>query len=65
VPATLAAAATPLLEQIEALNRNIAAMDRLIEQLAARYPEIERLRSVPGVGPGSRSNLCAHPGQQG
>jgi transposase len=51
VPATLAAAATPLLEQIEALNRNIAAMDRLIEQLAARYPEIERLRSVPGVGP--------------
>ena len=26
-------------------------MDRLIEQLTARYPEIELLRSVPGVGP--------------
>jgi transposase len=51
VPATLTAAATPLLEQVEALNRNIAEMDRTIEQLAARYPEIELLRSAPGVGP--------------
>jgi len=51
VPATLAAAATPLLEQVEGLNRSIGEMDRLIEQLTARYPEIELLRSVPGVGP--------------
>jgi transposase len=51
MPATLAVAARPLLEQVEALSRSIAEMDRLIEQLAARYPEIERLRSVPGVGP--------------
>jgi transposase len=33
------------------LNRNIVEMDRMIEQLAVRYPEIELLRSVPGVGP--------------
>jgi transposase len=26
-------------------------MDRLIEQLAVRYPEIELLRTAPGVGP--------------
>jgi transposase len=51
IPATLAVAGRPLLEQVEALNRNIGEMDRLIEQLAARYPEIERLRTVPGVGP--------------
>ena len=51
IPAALAAAARPLLEQIEALNRNIVEMDRMIEQLAVRYPEIELLRSVPGVGP--------------
>lgn len=51
MPAALAVAARPLLDQVEALNRGIAEMDRLIEQLAVRYPEIERLRSVPGVGP--------------
>jgi transposase len=51
IPATLSAAATPLLDQVEALNRNIAEMDRMIEQLAARYPEVELLRTVPGVGP--------------
>jgi transposase len=51
VPATLTAAARPLLEQVEALNRNIVEMDRLIEQLAVRYPEIELLRTAPGVGP--------------
>ena len=51
VPATLAAAAKPLLQQVEALNQNIGEMDRLIEQLAARYSEIKLLRTVPGVGP--------------
>jgi|HubBroStandDraft_6_1064221.scaffolds.fasta_scaffold323994_1 transposase len=51
IPAALADAAKPLLEQVEALNRSIGEMDRRIEQLTARYPEIQRLRSVPGVGP--------------
>jgi transposase len=58
VPATLAAAAKPLLEQVEALNRKIGEMDRQIEQLAVRCPEIERLRTVPGVGPVMATIQC-------
>jgi len=42
--------ADPLLEQIARLNTQIGAMDEQIEKLAARYPEIGTLRSVPGVG---------------
>jgi len=43
--------ARPLLNQIAALNTNIRQMDRSIEQLAERYPEIKILRTAPGVGP--------------
>ena len=33
-------AATPLIEQIALLNAQIAGMDKQIEKLAAKYPEI-------------------------
>lgn len=50
VPPALAEVADPLIEQIVRLNLQIAAMDRQIEKLAIKYPEIGTLRSVPGVG---------------
>ncbi len=51
IPPSLAAAARPLLSQIAALNAGIHEMDRSIEQLGNRYPEIPVLRTVPGIGP--------------
>lgn len=51
VPAALAAAATPLINQIAQLNQQIGAMDQQIEKLAQKYPEIAVLRTAPGVGP--------------
>jgi len=51
VPAELAAATQPLLQQITALTAQIRGLDRTIEKLSERYPEIHILRTVPGVGP--------------
>ena len=51
IPPALATVATPLLEQIALLNAQIGGMDKQIEKLAAKYPEIALLRTVPGVGP--------------
>jgi transposase len=51
VPPALADVAGPLLEQVARLNLQIGAMDKQIEKLAAKYPEIGTLRSAPGVGP--------------
>jgi transposase len=51
IPSALAAAARPLLEQIAALNGQIAGLDREIEKLREKYAEIGILRTVPGVGP--------------
>ncbi|HWD68070.1 MAG TPA: IS110 family transposase [Caulobacteraceae bacterium] len=51
VPPALTAVAGPLIEQIARLNAQIDAMDEQIEKLAAKYPEIGILRSVPGIGP--------------
>jgi len=51
VPPALKAACTPLLEQISLMNQSIAAMDKQIDQLDKKYPEITILRTVPGVGP--------------
>ncbi len=50
VPAALADVAGPLIEQIARLNMQIDAMDKQIEKLATKYPEIGTLRSAPGVG---------------
>jgi transposase len=51
IPAALAVVAKPLLQQIAFLNRQIDGMDKQIEKLAAKYPEIGLLRTAPGVGP--------------
>ena len=50
VPPALAEVADPLIEQLARLNLQIHTMDEQIEKLAAKYPEIDTLRSTPGVG---------------
>ena len=51
IPAELRPAAAPLVEQIAQLNLAIAGMDRQVEALGDKHPEIKLLRTVPGVGP--------------
>ncbi len=51
VPRELKAACEPLLKQITQMNRTLAGMDKKIEGLAKKYPEIALLRTAPGVGP--------------
>lgn len=51
VPAEMEAAITPLLQQVATLTQQICTMDRQIAALEKRYPEVTRLRTVPGVGP--------------
>jgi len=51
VPGELKAACEPLLKQIAQMNRTLVAMDKQIEGLAKKYPEIALLRTAPGVGP--------------
>ncbi len=50
LPEPLKVALGGVLEQIDALSRQIADYDQQIGQLAAQHPEIERLTSIPGVG---------------
>jgi len=51
IPAQLQPACAPLVEQIAHLNLAIAGMDRQVEALGDKHPEIGLLRTVPGVGP--------------
>ena len=51
IPPGFELAAQPLIAQVAQLSKQIQSMDKQIEALAKRYPEVERLRSVPGVGP--------------
>jgi len=51
VPAAMEASLTPLLQQVGTLTQQIRTMDRQIAALEKRYPEVTRLRTVPGVGP--------------
>jgi transposase len=51
IPPQLQPAAAPLVEQIAHLNLAIAGMDRQVEALGDKHPEIKLLRTVPGVGP--------------
>ena len=51
IPRGLAVVATPLIQQIALLNAQIGGMDKQVEKLAAKYPEIVLLRTAPGVGP--------------
>lgn len=39
-----------LLEQIDALGRQIQDYEECITQAGANHPEVERLTSIPGVG---------------
>lgn len=51
IPPALIEVATPLVEQIALLNAQIDGMDKQVEKLAVKYPEIRLLRTAPGVGP--------------
>lgn len=51
IPAGYELALAPLIEQVGTVTEQIREMDQQIEALGKRYPEVERLRSVPGVGP--------------
>ena len=51
IPKELAQALAPLVEEIGALTERIHAYDSTISALAERYPEVELLRQVTGVGP--------------
>lgn len=51
LPAQLKPAATPLLDQITSLTRQIHLLDSRIDKLVDSYPEISLLRTAPGVGP--------------
>ncbi len=50
LPSGLENALGPMLKTIEALTEQIRAYDRIIDQLASRYPATEVLRQVTGVG---------------
>jgi transposase len=51
IPASLVKVCVPLLAQIGTLKQRIDELDKHIEQLDKKYPEIKLLRTVPGVGP--------------
>jgi transposase len=50
LPSGLESALEPMLKTIEALTEQIRAYDRVIDELASRYPATELLRQVTGVG---------------
>jgi transposase len=51
IPEPLRGVCAPLLAQVSALNLRIGELDKHIEKLDKKYPEIKLLRTVPGVGP--------------
>lgn len=52
LPPVLVASLTPMLEILGELNETIRRYDRQIETLIREcYPQVQRLRQVPGVGP--------------
>jgi transposase len=50
IPALLKAALLPLLNTIEELTRQIKAHESQLEKAAQRYPEVQLLRQIKGVG---------------
>jgi transposase len=51
IPAALRRALEPMMDQIDQLTKTIAGYDRQIEKLVEqRYPEVERVRQIKGVG---------------
>jgi transposase len=51
IPAPLSEVAMPLVRQIGMLTAQIELMDKQIDQLVRKYPEISVFRTTPGVGP--------------
>lgn len=52
LPEYLEASILPLIEVVAKLTEQIKAFDRALEEMAqTMYPETQRMRSVPGVGP--------------
>ena len=51
LPAPMVEVCTPLCQQVGLLTVQIERMDKQIEQLGKKYPEISLLKSAPGVGP--------------
>jgi transposase len=51
VPSALLPALLPILEEILSLQIRIKRLDDEIKRMAARYPQVERLRAIFGVGP--------------
>lgn len=52
IPEALAPALEPVMVAIESINKRIGELDRAIEQVSQqRYPEVQVLRQLPGVGP--------------
>ena len=50
LPEFLCQALTGLLQQIDAISREITGYDQKISELAGKHPELARLESIPGVG---------------
>lgn len=51
IPRELSGALNGLIKQIKSLHAEIKRYDRKLEKLCGKYPELERLRQVKGVGP--------------
>jgi len=51
IPPPLTEVVTPLVRQIGMLTAQIELMDKQIDQLVRKYPEISVFRTTPGVGP--------------
>lgn len=51
VPSGLLPALLPILEEILSLQIRIKRLDDEIKRIAARYPQVERLQAIFGVGP--------------
>jgi transposase len=51
VPSALLPALLPILEEILSLQIRIKRLDDEIKRMAARYPQVDRLRAIFGVGP--------------
>ncbi len=51
IPAELRAVLEPVVEQIGQLTRTIRQLDRQVEELCDRFPDAQKLREIPSVGP--------------
>jgi len=50
VPAPLQPGLLPLLEELRTLHQRIRALDKEIDSIAVRYPAVEKLLAIAGVG---------------